>query len=275
MLSTYIISLREFLEIFLIIGVFLGISKKLGLKREKEILLSSVLGIAISLLLPILMFMVGEKARFIFTEKNAELIEGYLMIFSGFFIGYVIISLHAFWKLNQNKLLHNARQKLKNNVFDLSLFFLIIFFIIREGFEIALFTSTISLFSQFKDNMLGLGAGFITSLVFGVATFFAYIKFPIHKIYKATEYMLILLGAVFIKGGIGELMEVYFDIHLSRIVPLPLKFLPDTSTFAGNVIKNLFGLDQNFSLAKLAIIIFYILLISFLLRKQAASLKMK
>ncbi|MBI4226387.1 hypothetical protein HY612_04725, partial [Candidatus Roizmanbacteria bacterium] len=49
MLTTLVISLREFLEVFLIIGVFLGISKKLKLKREREIIFASLLGVIISL----------------------------------------------------------------------------------------------------------------------------------------------------------------------------------------------------------------------------------
>lgn len=36
MLIVFKISLREFLEAFLIIGAFLGISKKLQLKREEK-----------------------------------------------------------------------------------------------------------------------------------------------------------------------------------------------------------------------------------------------
>src|SRR3990167_7960211 len=138
MLTTLVISLREFLEVFLIIGVFLGISKKLKIKKEKEIILASAIGIIISLLLPISVFLLGSKARAILTEKNSELLEGYLMVFSGFFLAYVIFSLHKFFVLKRSKFIINAHQKLQQNIFDLSLFLTIIFFIIREGFEIAL-----------------------------------------------------------------------------------------------------------------------------------------
>ena len=37
MITTAVISFREFLEVFLIVGVFLGISRKLNLKKEFEI----------------------------------------------------------------------------------------------------------------------------------------------------------------------------------------------------------------------------------------------
>ncbi|MDO8498121.1 MAG: FTR1 family protein [bacterium] len=272
MIPTLIISLREFLEAFLIIGVFLGISKKLRLKREKEILLASLTGIIISLTLPTIVFSLGDKAHIIFSENNAELLEGYLMIFSGFFIAYVVFSLHNFFVFKRSKAIISAHQKLQKNVFDLSLFLTIVFFIIREGFEIALFTATTSLFSRFVENMAGLIIGFTISAIVGVATFFAYTKFPVAKIFKITEYMIILLGAAFVKNGLGELMEVYFDIHLSTILPFKLAFLPEKSTFIGHMVNSFVGLEQNFSLAKLAIMGVYIVSIYLIFLRKKVSL---
>ena len=103
MLATLLISLREFLEVFLIIGVFLGISKKLGIKREREILTASIIGVIISFVLPVTVFIYGDKARLILNEESAELLESYLMVFSGFFIAYVVFSLHRMFVLRRSK----------------------------------------------------------------------------------------------------------------------------------------------------------------------------
>ena len=116
MLTTLVVSLREFLEVFLIIGVFLGISRKLKLKREREILFASLLGISISFIIPISVFLLGDKARLILSEKNTELLEGYLMIFSGFFIAYVVFSLHNFFALKRSKHIISAHKKLQQNI---------------------------------------------------------------------------------------------------------------------------------------------------------------
>ncbi|MBI3366128.1 hypothetical protein HY041_00675, partial [Candidatus Roizmanbacteria bacterium] len=179
MMTVFTIAFREFLEVFLIIGVFLGISRKLNLKREKEIVLASGLGIFISMLLPLIVFILGDRARIILTEKNADMLEGYLMIFSGFFIAYVVFSLHNFFVLKRSKMILYAHEKIKQNIFDLSLFLTIVFFIIREGFEIALFTSSTSLFSTFIENVTGLFFALMSSSVVGLLTFIAYLKFPI------------------------------------------------------------------------------------------------
>jgi len=70
----------------------LGIYKKLNIKRkrEKEIVFASLIGIIISIGLPIFVFLFSQQASRILTEKNAEILESYLMIFSGFFIVYVV-----------------------------------------------------------------------------------------------------------------------------------------------------------------------------------------
>ena len=142
---------------------FLGISKKLNIKREKEIVFASLIGIIISIGLPIFVFLFSQQASRILTEKNAEILESYLMIFSGFFIVYVVFSLHNFFVLNRSKTIIKINKKLQKNIFYLSLF-LTIFFVVREGFEIALFTATTSLFFKFIENLFGLILGF--SLLF-------------------------------------------------------------------------------------------------------------
>lgn len=267
MITTFIISFREFLEAFLIIGVFLGISKRLKIKREREILIAGLIGFLISFLLPISVFIVGKEARNLLTEERAEILEGYLMVFSGLFLAYVTFSLHKFFVLKRSKLLISAHQKLEKNLFDISLFLTIVFLIVREGFEIALFTTTTSLFNQFIENLSGLFLGLIASSLIGGLIFTAYIKLSLAKIFKLTEYFIILLGASFVKNGLSELLEIYHDIHLSKFLPIKLDFLPDKSTLLGGLINSLFGLEKNLSGAKIALMGLYILFILLIFKR--------
>lgn len=259
MITTAVIAFREFLEAFLIIGVFLGISKKLHLKKEVEISIAATLGIIFSILLASLTYLFGDYSRGILTEHNADIIQSYLLIFSGLFIAYVVFSLHNLLRYQRSSAILKVHDKLQKNVFDISLFLTIMFLVVREGFEIALFTATTSLFSEFTQNFIGLIIGFATSSIIGFMTFIAYIKFPIGKVFRITEYMIILLGASLVQNGITKVSELYFNIHLSDIFPLPVKFLPDSeASIIGHLIKNLFGVDKEFSLLRLAIMIAYI-----------------
>jgi FTR1 family protein len=258
MIPTTIIAFREFLEVFLIIGVFFGLSKKLKLGREREMFIASLVGIVLSFLLPTLMFLLGDRAGSVINEKNADLLEGYLMIFSGFFLTYVIFSLHKFFVLKRSGTIIKAHQKMEQNIFDMSLFATIVFFIVREGFEIALFTATTSLFSKFMENLAGLVLGFVMSSIAGVLTYMSYVTFPVSRIYKATEYLIIFIGAAFVKNGSGELLEHYYNIRLSNIMPVNLSFLPNSTTIAGHMLKTIIGIEQNFSFAMFLIMAIYI-----------------
>lgn len=268
MLTTAVISFREFLEAFLIIGVFLGISRKLKIKKELEIVVAAIVGILFSLLLATGTFVYGDRARGILTHENAELLESYLMIFSGFFLAYVIFSLHGIIRRGQGETIIKAHDKLQKNAFDISLFFTIVFLVAREGFEIALFTASTSLFSAFMENMTGLLIGFAGATALGIMTFFAYIKFPIGKVFRATEYMIILLGAALVQNGVTKLLKYGFGIKLSEILSTPLMFLPEKETFAGHFIRSFFGLDREFSIIRLLIMLVYIGIIYLLFFKK-------
>lgn len=268
MLTTAVVSFREFLEAFLIVGIFLGISKKLNLKKEFEIGLATGVGIILSLLLATGTYLFGGRVQSILTEKNAELLEGYLMIFSGVFIAYVIFSLHNVMQHNRAGTLIKVKQKLNEGAFDFSLFLTIVFLVFREGFEIALFTASTSLFSVFIQNFTGLMLGFVSATVLGIMTFFTYIKFSIDKIFKFTEYMIIVLGAALVQNGITELLEHGFNIHLSKIMSFPLNFLPHKSTLFGHMLKSFFGISREFSFSKLAIMGTYVLIIYLLFLKR-------
>ena len=268
MFTIGIISFKEFLEAFLIVGVFLGISRKLHLKKEGEIIFAASLGILFSFLLAAATYFFGDHARDILTERNADFLEDYLMIFSGLFVAYVIFSLHDVLHKSRTGTLIKTSDRLQQNAFDVSLFFTIVFLVIREGFEIALFTASSSLLSSFLKNVYGLLLGFIAAIALGIVTFFAYIKFPVTKIFKATEYLIIILGASLVQNGVTGLLESHFGINLSNILPVPLKFLPDKESLVGHMLKSFFGIDREFSLGRLIIMVSYILVIYLIFIKK-------
>src|SRR5258708_572957 len=137
MIPIAIITFREFLEAFLIVGIFLGVSKKLQLKKELEIILAAVIGVIFSIAFSVITYAFGDSARGILSQQSAELLSNYLMFFSGFFLVYIIFSLHNRISRNKKDIISTAKNKLENQVFDFSLFATIIFLVAREGFEIA------------------------------------------------------------------------------------------------------------------------------------------
>src|SRR3989338_110024 len=253
MLTTAIIAFREFLEAFLIVGVFLGVSRSLNLKREFEILLAAAVGIALSLLGTTGMYVFGDYARAILTEEKADFLESYLLVFSGLFIAYVVFSLHGMMNKNRAQQLNAAKEHLKGGAFKISLFLTVLFLVIREGFEIALFTARVSAASGF-----------------GLLTYLAYTHFPIEKIFRATEYAIILLGAALTQNGITKLFETHFAVRLSDMASFNFQFLPDEDSFLVHVLQGIFGVDQEFSLVRLVIMLAYVALIYIVFMKKPA-----
>ncbi len=268
MITTAIIAFREFFEAFLIVGVFLGISKKLKLNKELEIWIAILIGVALSLLLSAGTYLLAGYVRGIFTEDNADLLAGYLMIFSGIFIAYVVFSLHNVMQKNRGGTLVKAHEKLQQNVFDISLFFTVVFLVLCEGFEIALFTASFSLFSDFMQNFLGLIIGLAVAILCGVVTLYFYTKFAIEKVFRATEYLIILIGASLTQRGITELLNKYAHIDLSNVFSFHFQFLPGEDTFVGHLLQGFLGVDQEFSLARLILMCIYVLAIYLIFLKK-------
>src|SRR5947207_12346316 len=121
---------------------------------------------------------------------------------------------------------------------------MIVFLVSREGFVITLFTASTSLFAVFFQNMLGLIIGFGIAVIFGTVAFFAYTKFPLQKVFRVTEYMIILLGASLVQVGTTELLEHLFGYHLGDIFSFGWTFLPAEESVIGHFVRSFTGIDQ-------------------------------
>lgn len=271
MFTTLVIAFREFLEVFLIIGLFVGVSKKLNLKKELEITLAGTNGILLSLLLITITYIFGDYARAVLTEKNADALESYLLMFSGLFIVYVVFSLHKTINKNHRQKIAKTQEKMEQKVFDISLFLTIVFLILREGFEIALFTASTSLFSSFAQNVLGLVIGLSFAGVIGLLTSLAYIKIPLKRVFQVTEYFIILLGASLFQNGVTSFLETHFGISLSSMISFHLHFLPSEDTFIGGLLQNFLGVDSGFSLVRLLLMAVYIFVVYILFIRPTPS----
>ncbi|HVZ58752.1 MAG TPA: FTR1 family protein [Patescibacteria group bacterium] len=268
MFGTALIAFREFFEAFLIVGVFLGISKKLKLHKEREIIFAAATGFGIAFLLSTLTYLFADYARTVLNHESAEALESYLMVFSGCFIAYVVFSLHKVLSRSRGGKLLEAHQKLESQSFDLSLFAMIALLVAREGFEIALFTATVSLFAAFMQNMLGLVIGFVAAGIIGSLSYLSYLKFPLSRVFKTTEYMIVLLGASLVQNGLTELAEQLLHVHLKDILQLPLHFLPDQESIIGHLLQTFTGLDRELSLPRLGIMLVYILAVYLLFLRK-------
>jgi high-affinity Fe2+/Pb2+ permease len=224
MLPAIALGFREFFEAFLIVSVFLSVSKKLGLKRELEIGLAALSGFALSFALIAASFFLGQEVRAVLNERSAELLEGAFMAFAGLFIAYAAFSLHDLLGAKHRERVKSAAGKLEAGVFDLSLFVVIVLLIVREGFEVAVLGLSVSLLSDFGTSMLGMGIGFLGAAVIGAAAYATLLKLHIEKIFKVASYAIVAVGAWFTQAGLEKLFAYGLGIDFRAIAPLP--FIP-------------------------------------------------
>jgi FTR1 family protein len=248
----------------------------MNLGKQKEILIASTLGLSLSLILTLATYFFGDHARGILSEKNADILESYLLIFSGIFIAYVVLSLHNRMRKRDSDAISQTAENLKDTSFDISLFLTILCTILKEGFEIALFTASTALFTTFLNNVAGLFIGFILATLLGLVVTLSIIKIPIRKIFKVTEYAIVLMGASLVQLGITKLLETHFSYNLSKLFPLSLKFLPEEESIPGEMLKAISGLEKDFSFSRISIMLLYFAIIYFLfIYKRKTTLPIK
>ncbi|MDP1688665.1 MAG: FTR1 family protein [bacterium] len=262
MITIIFITFREFFEAWLIIGLFLGLSEKLKLGRRREIISAILIGMVIALFIPIVVFTYGGELLSFWSEANVDALQGIIMIISSLALGILALSLHKMLKHNHQSVIQHAQEVDAERKFDTALFAAVSLSIIREGFELSLFAISVVLVTTIIEIFIGLAIGFMMATLFGLLAMFIYEHLPIKKIFYFTEISIMFIGAALFKNGTAKFMETVFQVDISNYISIPLKFLPNTEdNIFGHLINSLIGIDSEFSVLKLLLLTFYILVI--------------
>lgn len=241
MLPAFLITFREVIEASLIVATILGILIKLNQKKGiKTVWLATVAATVVSVALLIGGSLFGLRMQEVYSGKTEEIIEGGLMITSAVFITWAVFFLHKYFGNYKAKLL----QKIKHTVEEQEqkgLFILAFTAVLREGFEIVLFLSTIYFSSQPKEILTGflggLGGGLLVSLAFFTAT----LKMPVFYAFRVTSILLILFAGGLLARGIHEFAQVGLIPEIGKVT---FAFMPEKTTVIGDMIKAIFGITQ-------------------------------
>ncbi|MDO8499832.1 MAG: FTR1 family protein [bacterium] len=259
MVSILFITFREFLEAWLIVGLFLGLSKQLQLGRGREMWMAVVAGMFIAIIIPVMVFVFGGRIRGLWDEGNVDFVQGCLMVIASIAIATVALSLHSFFKKDQALSLQKARGLILEKKFDIALCIAIILSIVREGLEVGLFALSIVLVTPTPVLFGGLTTGFMAAGLVGIITMLAYERLPIKRILTTTEYGIMFVGAAMFKNGVSKFLKAGWQVDLSEYLSIPLKFLPDREgNVIGHLLNSVFGVEVDFSVAKMLLLLSYI-----------------
>ncbi len=276
------IAFREGLEASLVIVILLLYLKKSDRKKyNKFVYFGLFLGIVLSLLFALLFtLMFGGFSGF-----SEKIFEGITFMISG----VLIITLIMWLSKEGSKLKINLEEKVDsaiNSSKSLSITFLTLIMILREGIELILMLSgAISIGGTTQlDIFLGTLMGLAISIIIGLLIFYGMKTFNISKFFKITNIILIIFAAGLITYGIHEFIEAgIIDPIISEVWNikqiLPENFpdgnplTPEWLEIIGSLLKTLFGYNANPSLVEILVyplILITIIIISKRLWKRSS-----
>jgi len=252
-LSSFVITLREGLEMSLIVGIILAYLARTGHRREFGAIWAGVAGaVGVSVLAGgIIVLTAGE-----FSGRGEQLFEALAMLTAVAVLTYMV-----FWMRRQAATLKNELQSRVNTVLRLgssgALVVLTIVSVGREGIETALFLFATARASSAFPALAGAVVGLGTAVLLGALIYRGSYRLNLRTFFNVTSLLLLLIGAGLFARGAGELQEA--DI----LPPLVLHMwntdaaIPETSA-AGSLLAALFGYQSAPSLLQVMLYLVYL-----------------
>ena len=262
MIPAFLITFREVIEATLIVATILGILYKLDHRNSiNTVWYATTLATILSVSMLLLGSIFGYKMQELYQGHTEEIIEGTLMFASVIFITWAVFFLHNYFGKQKLELLQKVKKTIELNE-QKGLFLMVFTAIIREGFEIVLFLSTIYLSSDPAHVFVGFGFGLIGGLFISLILFSATLKMPVYYAFRVTSVLLMLFAAGLLTRAVHEFAE--FGI-IPEIGELFFSFIPEKGSFIGDVIKSFFGITQKMDLIQLAFYFGYLTVMSWLI----------
>lgn len=177
------------------------------------------------------------------------------MIVSAVFITWAVFFLHTFFSQHKGQLMQKVKKTVETREMK-GLWILVFTAVFREGFEIALFLSSIYLSSRPTDVFFGFLGGVALGLSVSFFFFRTTERLPIQYAFRISGILLILFAGGLIARGIHEFAEAHI---IPEFFLMTFAFIPDKASFMGGMIKTLFGITRNMDIVPLISYVSYIL----------------
>lgn len=271
MFPSYLLSLREGLEVAMIIGIVLGALTKIRRNDlSPAVWLGTLSAIGFSILTAVVLTSFGMSLE----GKAEQIFEGTTMLIAAGILTWMI-----FWMRKQARFLKGELEagvnKAVASMNKSSMFWLAFIAVVREGIELALII-TAAFFagdqSQVAANtvqtisgtILGLG----TAAFLGWSLFAATIRLDLRRFFQVTSIMLILFAAGLVAHGVHEFNEVGWIPAVVEHVWDVNPILDETSV-AGQLLGTLFGYNGNPSLTEMIAYFVYLIVVSIFWRRDS------
>ncbi len=204
MLESFLITLREGVEIALIIGILLVYLNRIGKVHLKK---AVFIGLALSLVASILGAIILEKI-----SLDYEYFEGYLVFVAAAFVTTMIIWM---WRTSR-QIKHEIEEKVNSLVkhensswrvhFGIMLF--TFFMMTREGIETVIFLRAVSTGGGLSAGSIGIAAGILAALIFAWFFVKGSLRIDIGRFLKVTAVVLMIFVVQLLVNGVHEFYEL-------------------------------------------------------------------
>ena len=268
MLPAFLITLREGLEIALIIGILLGALRKF---KRLDLISTVWLGVVSAAVLSLIIALGLEQIGAELETPYEQIFEGSMMLLAAGVLTWMI-----FWMQRQARFLtQNIETEVRTAVQKTgqkAVFLVAFLAVVREGIELALLLTATAISMGRSAAILGGLIGLAVAVLLGWAIFTTTVRLNLQRFFQVTSVLLILFAAGLVAQGVHEFNEI-------RVIPAVVEPIWNTSSalpensVLGLTLKTLFGYTAKPSLTVLLayLAFFGAIIIGFRVNRQAMT----
>jgi high-affinity iron transporter len=258
MFPSFVLSLREGLEAALVIGIALGVLRKMN---RSDLSLSVWAGAGAAAVFALLGAIILNRFGGEFTGTGEQIFEGVTMLVAACLLTWMI-----FWMRRQaaitNAELASSVRRAAQGAGRGALFTLALLAVGREGFELALFLVAARATSTAILTITGALLGLAGAAVLGWILFSSTRKLNLKQFFRVTNVLLIVFAAGLVASGIHEFNEA--GLIPALIDPVyNIGFLVRQDTGLGELLKTLAGYSAAPSLTQMIAYLGYYIFVFF------------
>jgi high-affinity iron transporter len=243
MIAAFLITLREGLEAALIVGIVLGVLRKLGCANRSR---PVWVGVLVAVVASIVAGLVFNGLGVAFEGRGEEIFEGVAMLLAAGVLTWMIFWMQRQGRQIQMELESDVRRAVTTGS-AWALFSLAFVAVVREGIETVLFLTAAAFSATPAQTLTGGALGLVIAVVLGWLMFVVGKRLDVRSFFRGTSILLILFAAGLVAHGVHELQEAAllptFVEHVWDI-----NFVLDERGPVGTFLKALFGYNGNPSL---------------------------
>lgn len=254
MTGALLITFREGLEAFLVVGIIMSYLARVNLKQYNKWVYC---GVALGL---VTAFILALFFQIVYTGFQSAMAELYIkVIIMGFAV--LVLSYMLAWMANNSRHIKGAVEKQLDDIVStgsiLALVFMAYLAILREGFETVLFLGAVYGAELGASALYGSVIGLVLALVVTMAIFKGMKNVPLKKFFQITGALILVIAA----GLLNNMVGIMQDINLLPVVMpavFDISWIMSDSSDVGIFFKALFGYTSEPSLLQIMTYLTYL-----------------